>query len=314
MIPKLIPDQDFVEQWLTELKGRKVRIFVPMKGAKKDLLEMACENAERFLLAKEELEKNREELLQDLKGKLHLKKVPRRIEAFDISNFQGGNAVGSMVFFEDGEPHKEQYRHFKIKTVEGADDYGMMYEVLLRHYQKAVEENDLPDLILLDGGRGQLNVAQEVFKELKVKDIDLISLAKERSLEELRLSRFRKTEEKIFHPQFREPIILGRHSSLLHFLDRIRDEAHRFAITYHKKIRSKGTIKSILGEIPGIGKMRQKELLKFFGTVEKIKEATEEELVRVPKMNQKSAQSRLSIFSPFNPFFTERTLSLSITS
>ena len=290
LIPKLIPDQDFVEQWLTELKGRKVRIFVPMKGAKKDLLEMACENAERFLLAKEELEKNREELLQDLKGKLHLKKVPRKIEAFDISNFQGGNAVGSMVFFEDGEPHKDQYRHFKIKTVEGADDYGMMYEVLLRHYQKAVEENDLPDLILLDGGRGQLNVAQEVFKELKVKDIDLISLAKERSLEELRLSRFRKTEEKIFHPQFREPIILGRHSSLLHFLDRIRDEAHRFAITYHKKIRSKGTIKSILGEIPDIGKMRQKELLKFFGTVEKIKEATEGELVQVPKMNRKSAQ------------------------
>ena len=296
LIPKLIPDQDFVEQWLTELKGRKVRIFVPMKGAKKDLLEMACENAERFLLAKEELEKNREELLQDLKGKLHLKKVPRRIEAFDISNFQGGNAVGSMVFFEDGEPNKEQYRHFKIKSVEGADDYGMMYEVLLRHYQKAVEENDLPDLILLDGGRGQLNVAQEVFKELKVKDIDLISLAKERSLEELRLSRFRKTEEKIFHPQFREPIILGRHSSLLHFLDRIRDEAHRFAITYHKKIRSKGTIKSILGEIPGIGKMRQKELLKFFGTVEKIKEATEGELVGVPKMNQKSAQSVYQFF------------------
>jgi excinuclease ABC subunit C len=298
LIPKLVPDQDFVEQWLTELKGRKVRIFVPMKGAKKDLLEMACENAERFLLAKEELEKNREELLQDLKGKLHLKKVPRRIEAFDISNFQGGNAVGSMVFFENGEPHKEQYRHFKIKTVEGADDYGMMYEVLLRHYQKAVEENDLPDLSLLDGGRGQLNVAQEVFKELKVKDIDLISLAKERSLEELRLSRFRKTEEKIFHPQFREPIILGRHSSLLHFLDRIRDEAHRFAITYHKKIRSKGTIKSILGEIPGIGKMRQKELLKFFGTVEKIKEATEGELVKVPKMNRKSAQIVYQFFHP----------------
>jgi excinuclease ABC subunit C len=298
LIPKLIPDQDFVEQWLTELKGRKVRIFVPKKGAKKDLLEMARENAERFLLAKEELEKNREELLQDLKGKLHLKKVPRKIEAFDISNFQGGNAVGSMVFFEDGEPHKEQYRHFKIKTVEGADDYGMMYEVLLRHYQKAVEENDLPDLILLDGGRGQLNVAQEVFKELKVKDIDLISLAKERSLEELRLSRFRKTEEKIFHPQFREPIILGRHSSLLHFLDRIRDEAHRFAITYHKKIRSKGTIKSILGEIPDIGKMRQKELLKFFGTVEKIKEATEGELVQVPKMNRKSAQIVYQFFHP----------------
>jgi excinuclease ABC subunit C len=290
LTPKAIPEQDFVEQWLTELKGKKVRIFVPMKGDKKDLLEMACENAERFLHTEDELQKERGELLQALKEKLHLKKVPRRIEAFDISNFQGGYATGSMVCFIDGEPNKERYRHFKIKTVEGADDYGMMYEVLLRRYQKAVEENDLPDLVLLDGGKGQLNVAQEVFKELKVKEIDLISLAKERPLKETRLSRFRKTEEKIFHPQFKEPILLGRHSALLHFLDRIRDEAHRFAITYHKKVRSKETIKSELGEIPGIGKARQKELLKFFGTVEKIKEATEEELAKIPNMNRKSAQ------------------------
>jgi excinuclease ABC subunit C len=290
LIPKVIPEQDFVEQWLTELRGKKIRIFVPMKGDKKDLLEMACENAERFLHAEDELQRERGGLFQALKEKLHLKKVPRRIEVFDISNFQGGYATGSMVCFIDGEPNKERYRHFKIKTVEGANDYGMMYEVLLRRYQKAVEENDLPDLVLLDGGRGQLNVAQEVFKELNVKEIDLISLAKGRPLEETRLSRFRKTEEKIFHPQFKEPILFERHSALLRFLDRIRDEAHRFAITYHKKVRSRETIKSELGEIPGIGKARQKELLKFFGTVEKIKEATEEELAKIPKMNRKSAQ------------------------
>jgi excinuclease ABC subunit C len=283
---------------LTELKGRKVRIIIPAKGAKKDLLEMACENAERFLLAKEELEGDREQRLQDLKERLHLKKVPRRIEAFDISNFQGVYAVGSLACFEDGEPNKERYRHFKIKTVEGADDYGMMYEVLLRHYQKAVEKDDLPDLVLLDGGRGQLNVAQEVFNELKVKDIDLISLAKERAMEEPHPSRFNKAEEKIFHPQFKEPIILGKHSPLLHFLDQIRNEAHRFAITYHKKVRSKGTIKSILGNIPGIGKIRQKELLKFFGTVEKIEEATEEELAKVLKMNRTSAQIIFRFFHP----------------
>jgi excinuclease ABC subunit C len=289
-IQESIPEQDFAEQRLTERMGRKVRILVPMKGAKKGLLEMACENAERFLFAKEELEKDRERLLQDLKEKLHLKKVPRRIEAFDISNIQGGNAVGSMVFFEDGEPNKKQYRHFKIKTIEGVDDYGMMYEVLLRRYQKAVEENDLPDLVLLDGGRGQLNVAQEVFKELKVKEIDIISLAKKRSLEETHLSGFRKTDERIFHPQIKEPFILGKHSPILNLLDRIRDEAHRFAITYHKKMRSRETITSALGEIPGIGKVRQKELLKNFGSVEKIKKATEEELAKVPKMNRKSAQ------------------------
>jgi excinuclease ABC subunit C len=290
LIPKTIPEQDLVEQWLTGLKGKRVRIFVPIKGDKKHLLKMACENAEQFLLAKNELDQDREKLLETLREKLHLKKVPRKIEAFDISNLQGGNAVGSMVFFEDGKLNKERYRHFRIKTIEGVDDYGMMYEILLRRYQKVVEENDLPDLVLLDGGRGQLNVAQEVFKELKIKEVDLISLAKERAVEGSRLSRLRKTEEKVFHPQYKEPFILGKHSPLLHLLDRIRDEAHRFAITYHKKVRSRETIKSVLGEIPGIGKVRQKELLKFFGSVEKIKEATEEELAKAPKMNRKSAQ------------------------
>jgi excinuclease ABC subunit C len=167
----------------------------------------------------------------------------------------------------------------------------MMYEVLLRRYQKGVEQNDLPDLVLLDGGRGQLNVAQEVFKELKVKDVGLISLAKEKTIGGPRLSRVRRTEEKVFHPQYKEPFILGRRSPILHLLDRIRDEAHRFAITYHKKVRSRDTIKSELGEIPGIGQVRQRELLKYFGTVEKTKEADEEELAKAPKMNRKSAQS-----------------------
>jgi excinuclease ABC subunit C len=257
---------------------------------------MACENAEQFSLAKNEMDRNGEGILEALKEKLDLRKVPRRIEAFDISNLQGGNAVGSMVYFEDGKPDKERYRHFRIKTIEGADDYGMMYEVLLRRYQKGVEENDLPDLVLLDGGRGQLNIAQEVFKELKTKDVDLISLAKEKVIGGSRLSRLRKTEEKVFHPRYKEPFILGRRSPILHLLDRIRDEAHRFAITYHKKVRNRNTIKSELGEIPGIGQVRQKQLLKHFGTVEKIKEATEEELVGAPKMNRKSAQSVYRFF------------------
>ncbi len=296
LIPLEIPEQQFVEKWLTELKGKKVRISVPMKGDRRDLLEMACENAQRFLLAEDELQKDRELLLRTLKETLQLKKVPRRIEAFDISNLQGGNAVGSMVVFEDGEPNKERYRRFKIKTIEGADDYGMMYEVLLRRYQKAVEENDLPDLVLLDGGRGQLNVAHEVFKELKVAEIDLLSLAKERSVEESRFSRARKSEEKVFHPHIKEPIVLGRRSALLHFLDRIRDEAHRFAITYHKKIRGREALQSELGEIAGIGRVRQKELLKFFGTVEKIKAASEEELAKAPKMDRKSARAVYQFF------------------
>jgi excinuclease ABC subunit C len=196
-----------------------------------------------------------------------------------------------MISFEDGEPAKERYRHFKIKTIEGADDYGMMYEILLRRYQKADQVNDLPDLVLLDGGRGQLNVAQEVFKELKIKEIDLISLAKGRAVTEPLLFRSRKSEEKIFHPQYKEPLTFGRHSSLLHLLDRIRDEAHRFAITYHKKMRSRETIKSILEGIPGIGRVRQRDLLKHFGSVEKIKEASIETLAGAPQMNEKLARA-----------------------
>jgi len=290
LIPKTLPEQNLIEQWLTELKGERVRIFVPLKGDKKHLLKMACENAQQFIPGKDSLEKDEKELLESLKEKLRLKKVPWRIEAFDISNLQGGNAVGSMVFFENGKPDKERYRHFKIKTIEGADDTGMMYEVLFRRYQRALEMNDLPDLVLLDGGKGQLNVAQEVFKELKIIGVDLISLAKERAVKSVRPSEMGRTEERVFHPQYKEPFILGRHSPLLHLLDRIRNEAHRFAITYHKNVRARETIKSILREIPGIGKMRQKELLKYFGGVEKIKEATEEELAKVPKMNRTSAQ------------------------
>lgn len=305
LIPKDIPEQDFLEKWLTELRGRKVRIFTPLKGRKRDLLNLANENAQRFLYSDEEMVKDKEQLLQGLKERLHLRNVPRRVEAFDISNLQGGYAVGSMVCFIDGEPSRERYRHFKIKTVEGVDDYGMMYEVLLRCYQKAVEENDLPDLVLLDGGRGHLNVAQEVFRELEMKGIDLISLAKERSSKDQASLRFGRTEEKIFHPQFKEPFILGSHSPLLHLLDRIRDEAHRFAITYHKKRRGREIIRSELGEVPGIGKVRQRELLKYFGSLEKIKESTVEELLNAPKMNPKLAHILYQYFHPSPPLAPE---------
>jgi excinuclease ABC subunit C len=285
-----VPEQSLLERSLSERKGKKVQILVPSRGDRKRLLEMACENAEKFLQAEASVEKDEVKLLKAMREKLHLRNLPRRIEAFDISNLQGGDAVGSMVFFEDGKPDKDQYRHFKIKTVEGADDYGMMYEVLLRRYQKASEETDLPDLVLLDGGRGQLNVAVEVFKELNLKGIDLIGLAKERVVKGLPPSRFGKTGERIYHPHYKDPFRLERNSPILHLLDRIRDEAHRFAITYHKKVRKRETLQTALGEIPGIGKVRQRELLKFFGSLGKIKEAAAKELAGAPKMNQKAAE------------------------
>jgi excinuclease ABC subunit C len=297
LIPKSIPEQGLAEEWLTKMKGKRVWILVPQKGDKKELLQMACDNAEKFLIAKTDYEEERGKLLKALKEKLNLNRTPKRIEAFDISNLQGGDAVGSMVSFEDGQPTKERYRHFRIKTVEGADDYGMMYEVLLRRYRRAVEEHDLPDMVLLDGGRGQLNVAQEVFKELRIKEVDLLSLAKAKRVGDHRFH-IETSGEKIFHPQYKEPIILGKQSPLLHFLDRIRDEAHRFAITYHKKVRKRGTIRSVLEEIPGIGKVRQRELLRFFGSAEKIKEATVEELSKALTMNYKLARKIHKFFYP----------------
>lgn len=298
LLPVALPNQRFIKRWLADEKKKRVQILIPARGEKKHLLDMARENAQSFIVPRTGDEEETEKLLATFREKLHLFKIPRLIEAFDISDILGLYAVGSMVCFQDGKPDKDRYRHFKIKTVAGADDYGMMKEVLLRRYRKALAENDLPDLVLVDGGRGQLNVAREVFQELKIQGVDLLSLAKERIGEGPGPFEKKKTEEKIFHPRFPEPFILERHSPLLNFLDRIRDEAHRFAITYHKKIRGKWTIQSLLEEIPGIGPVRQKELLEFFGSIEKIGEATVEELLRVPGMNRKAAQTVYQFFHP----------------
>lgn len=298
LIPRPIPEQEFMGQWLTEVSGRRVKILVPEKGEKKRLIEMARENAEKFISLHEDLKRSKGELLLAIKEKLCLSRIPNRIEAFDISNLQGGEAVGSMVTFDQGEPLKEGYRHYRIKTVEGIDDYGMMYEVLLRRYQRALEEKNLPDLILLDGGRGQLNVAQEVLKELQIKGVDLLSLAKDRGREQGVPTRVGKKGERVYHPQFKEPFILGKNSPILHFLDRIRDEAHRFALTYHKKLREKERMKSELSQIQGIGRERQRELLRYFGSLEKIKEASLEELIKVPKMNLPVAKRVYEFFHP----------------
>ncbi len=297
LIPKPIPEKDLMEGWLTELKGKKVQLLFPQRGGKRRLLRMASENAEKFLHREIHLENEKGDFLSDLKENLHLRRVPKRIEAFDISNLQGGQAVGSMVTFEDGKPRKDRYRHFRIRTIEGADDYGMMFEVLLRRYRRAIDEKDLPDLVLLDGGKGQLNVAKEVFKELGIKEVDLLSLAKERRAGNLR-HQGERVDEKIFHPQYKEPILLGKHSSVLLFLDQIRDEAHRFALTYHKKIRKKEALRSVLNQIPGIGTIRQRELLRYFGSVERIKEATLEELQNVPRMNRNLAETVYHYFHP----------------
>jgi excinuclease ABC subunit C len=296
LLPMPVPEQALLEQRLTELKGKASRVLAPARGDRSRLLEMACDNAASFQVAEAEEERNREAFLETLRERLRLTKLPHRVEAFDISNIQGGHAVGSMVVFLEGIPARDRYRHFKIRSIEGADDYGMMYEVLLRRYTRALDEKDLPDLVLIDGGRGQLNVAAEVFRELGIREVDLLSLAKEKLFE--KTSRAVWTDEKVFHPLYRGPMTFDRRSPILHFLDRVRDEAHRFAVTHHKKLRGRRTIRSVLGEIPGVGPVRQRQLLKHFGSAEGVREATLEALARVKGMNRETALRVRAFFHP----------------
>lgn len=259
-------DEELILEWLTEAKGNRVNINIPKKGIKYHLLQMVAKNAEMVKNEKNEIK----EALMDLKKYLKTSRIPKRIEAFDVSNIMGKFAVGSMVVFEDGIPKKSYYRRYKIKT-KGPDDYAMMKEVLERRYKKLSQnQKTFPDLVMVDGGKGQVNIALNVFKSLGI-NVPVIGLAKE--------------FERIFTPSDSEPIILSPDSDALHLLQRIRDESHRFAITYHRKLRSKDLNHSILEDIEGIGEKRKLSLLRHFGNVNEIAEATVDELIMVEGIN-----------------------------
>ena len=264
--------------------GGKVKIQVPSRGSKKELVKMVAENAYQGLeqLKVKELASatSLEEVLEELKRELGLPKLPLRMEAYDISNIQGMAAVGSMVVFERGKPKQAHYRRFKIKTVEGANDYAMLKEVLSRRFRHLKDSQDtwalLPDLILIDGGKGQLGAARETMQHLGVDFIPTIALAKE--------------NEEIFLPERSTPILLPRSSAALQLLQRLRDEAHRFALGYHQRVRKKETFTSVFDSIPGIGPKRKKALLKAFGSTEGVREASIEELAKVSGMTKNLAK------------------------
>jgi excinuclease ABC subunit C len=235
-------------------------------------------------------------MLRDLQMQLHLKRYPQRIECFDISTIHGRNAVGSMVTFIDGEPNKNFYRHFRIKTIDefsGGDDFGMMLEVLKRRFNRRAEEADLPDLIVVDGGRGQLAMALTAMAELGIEGVDAVGLAKMRVQAAARSVDIERLEERVFLPGQSNPVILKRNSNALFLLQRVRDEAHRFAITYHRKLRSRQTLYSALDRIPGVGAARKRALLRAFGSVKRIEEASLEELLKMPSMNEQLARDIL---------------------
>ncbi len=282
LLPTAPEGQELLEEWLEELAGRKVRIRTPKQGPKRDLLEMAIKNAREALAARLAGERPYEELAEEMAGRLRLRKIPRRVEGVDISNIQGELPVGVVVSFWDGAPDKARYRRYHIKSVTGPDDYAMIYETVGRHLKHALEEDTLPDLLLIDGGKGQLQAALTAAEELGLSgEIDFVALAKEREAE----------GDKVYLPGRKNPLKLAKHHEVLRFLQRVRDEAHRFALSSHRKRRHKATLKSVLDEIPGVGPKRRQTLLKHFGSLENISRAPLEEIARLPGFNRKVAQN-----------------------
>lgn len=282
IIPFDIEGRKSVSEWLSEKQGRKVKIQTPKRGAKVKKAELANRNALESYQRKYAEDLKDLDLLERIKSSLHLRELPLAIECYDISNIQGSSAVASAVRFENGNPAKDKYRKFKIKTVEGPNDYAMMSEVLSRRFARAEQDGwEVPELILVDGGKGQLNIAQAVLSELGFKDkVGLASIAK---------GRLEGESDKIYMYGRKNPILFSRNSKALFLLMRIRDEAHRFAITYHKKLRGKRAIASELDGVPGIGTKRKKELIKRFGTLSKIRSADIDDIASVPGFNSKLA-------------------------
>ncbi len=266
-----IDEKQLLEEWLSDLRGNKVSIKVPQKGVKLRLVKMARKNAEIIKHQKKKMES----ALIELKKYLKLERLPHVIEGYDISNISGKFAVGSKVSFKEGKPNKKRYKHFKMETP-GPNDFAMMEELLTRRL-KMVDRDPEPDLIVIDGGKGQLGMACGVLEKLNLTHIPIIGLAKE--------------FEEVFVPNSSRPIIIPKNNQALHLLQQVRDESHRFAITYHRKLRSNDISASSLDDIAGIGKKRKINLLKEFQTIDNIKNASVEELAKIEGMNQKTAEN-----------------------
>jgi len=354
LLPMELPDPEALEAWLSERKGERVRVHVPERGEKARLVEMASENAQHNFDERQRTKKNAVETLQRLQTRLRLPRLPRRIECFDISTFQGQLTVGSQVVFTDGEPDKSGYRLFKVRGEAAGDDFASLFQVLTRRLQRGIEQRDLPDLLVVDGGKGQLNVARAALKEagLSLSDVPLAGLAKSRVVEDearfaarqgyavteawaaragpepevaqiahgegangtstpnttptptpsttpntemtsgrsRRKGRFVKDQverspERVFLPGQKNPVVLRQNTGELFLLARLRDEAHRFAITYHRKLRRERNFRSLLEEIPGIGEKRKRALLAHFGSLRRIRAAGPEEIAQVEGFN-----------------------------
>jgi excinuclease ABC subunit C len=280
LLPEEPEDKELLTRWLKQQAEHKVELLIPRQGEKKKLIELAQKNAryllDELLIQKAKLKDHLAYPVKILQKNLNLKNPPKHIEAFDISNLQGQDAVASMVYFYNGKAHKNGYRHFKIRIKSTPDDFAMMYEVVFRRYKRILnEKKSLPDLILIDGGKGQLSSALQALRELGIKEQPIIGLAK-------------KLEE-VFIPGVSSPQNIPKSSAGLKLLQQIRDESHRFAINYHRKLRDKRALKSPLDDIPGIGPKRKATLLKVFRSVNLLREASVNDIMEKVKIPKKVA-------------------------
>jgi excinuclease ABC subunit C len=342
LVPVEPVEADALADVLSERRGRRVRLLTPQRGAKADLLDVAARNAEQGFKSWHEKDERREQALEALTRALHLGRPPRWMECYDISTFQGALAVGSGVSFRDGEPDKANYRRYKVKGVAGQDDFAMLYEVVSRRLRRAIGEGAFPDLLVIDGGKGQLNAALAAAKDLGVPTkpspgnvgapfVELVGLAKSRLADGPELgttrvigrrvrggaraasgaaaladaaeaadrgfvSELARSPERVFLPARKDPVVLRQNSAELFLLARLRDEAHRFAITFHRKLRRERNFQSVLEEIPGIGEGRKRTLLRHFGSLKRVREAALADIAEVDGFGPKQARAVFDFF------------------
>jgi excinuclease ABC subunit C len=290
LLPTELPQQTALEEILSESAGRRVAILAPQKGKKRDLIEMGLRNATALFVREQDARSLKEKMLLDLQETLQLTRFPRRIECFDTSNISGTDPVASLASFVHGEKDAQRTRLFKIKDVDRVDDYTAMKQVLRRHLIREKEKGDFCDLLIVDGGKGHLNLSLAVFEELSIASIDVIAVSKEEARHDKGL-----TQEKIFLPHRKDPVLIDPRSPLLFLLQRIRDEAHRMALGFHRKRRSKRTISSALDEIPGIGPIKKKRLLQRFGSVKGIKAASVKEWGAIKGITKRDIKTLLRL-------------------
>jgi excinuclease ABC subunit C len=282
LLPVAISDAEVRAEYLSERRGKKVTIVVPQRGDKLRLVEMARQNAQQTFAERRDASKQGERMTAELQARLRLASAPKRIECLDIATFQGGETAGAIVAFDEGEPAKAGYRLYRIRTVEGTDDFAAVAEVLRRRFRDARERGGLPDLLVIDGGLGQLNAARDALQEVGVGELALIGLAKEHVERDATAVEIRRRPERVFLPGRKNPIVLRPNSNALFLLQRVRDEAHRFVNLYHRKLRARARFRSRLDAIQGIGPRRRRALLRRFGSLRRIGEASAEELATVP--------------------------------